>query len=833
MGAGGALSLSALLLAQVLLPPRWLDENSERLATPPGDQWELAAAATSRGTFVVWTDGRTDGAWGDVYAAHLDDAGAWQPPAGFLLAGGPLGQRLPSIACGAGQCLVAWVDTLAGFVAQRFTEAGVALEPAPRSLGFTAGGRPRLAFSGGQFMAAWNSSGSVWTVLVDLAGQPGAPVKRVDGNVTWCDEAALAGGAAGFLLQWQNALGAFAQALTVTGQAVAAPVQLSTVKSRRPQALARGAQWLTSWTVPNTTYAYSGPLHGRELAADGLTLSPERLLVASPLPNLETTLTSLGARTLVAWSTRGNPLRLFTTVLEEDGGVGPDQLVANTSDDNVLIAAAPVDGGVQLAWADQPVHAAYDLQAVRLDAAASRLGAPRALEKGPEDQRTPTLGVLTDGGLVAAWMTPATSDAGLNELRYVFLDPEGAPRGAPATFGGAGWLHFPVFIPSTDAPWLAWRRAASSTVLRYELVSLEAPLAAPVALSSTLETNAGPAVAVSAGAAAWLIYCGLDTGTWRLRGVRVDRSGARLDPPGRVLAASCSGNTPAAAWASGPGTLLVVEGEDPLQAQRFAADGAALDATARALAIGSYPKRPALASDGQDYLLAWVDFWEQVYCQRVDGTTGDLVGAPLLVRAHPSALHAGQGRVLATFDGRDYVLTLSDVTVDGGQDVWLARVPPDVQSVALEPFAVSPAAELPGALVTTSPGRVAAVGLAHHPTLSSARAFARVSASVPLGGLCLSAGECVSGVCTNNVCCPSDGTGCFALTDAGQPGDGGEPGDAGGPGDAGVTGTVPRPQASYAVGCGCQSVMELTPLLVWLLARRRRDVRGRPERQEG
>lgn len=859
------LGWSVVAAAQSLGPVRFVEVPGAPARVPlGGDQLQPSAAPVAGGVFVVWADLRASTHFADVYGAWVDLAGRWTPSTGFPITTGVLGQSKPAVCCGDSQCLVAWTSTLNGVQVKRY---GIDLQPLdllPRGVsGGVQAGEVRCAAGPGDFLVTWSqwATGVIRSALIAADGTPG-PARQVSGATGYHLEPDVAWNGLEYRVVWRRSnIGLMTAPVSVTGLP-GTEVQLAAGDGQSPRIVAEGSDWATTWVLKPSANVYSGPLQGRRIASDGTQLPPFTL--GSESAAFATGLARAPGSTLLAWHRQGGDQARYVAPWWLDGGLGAPVRVGPPSIDDAVTTPtlAAFDGGVLHLSVDRPTFTDLDLRAVVLDDVGQPLSSQSSTGLQPDWHLSPTIAASPDGGFDVAWVSPVSSaDSGVTEIRVARLAGDGALVLPPRSIvSGAFRVETPLLIDGLDAPGLVWLRRGS-------LFTQDNPLSfAP--LDATLSPGApqrldGPGCclgnlhAVPMGTATWVLYVEYET-SLSLHGVRVARDGSLLDARGRRLASGRAAHY-ASAFAPDAGTLLVVSAGDPsVMVQRFQADGTPIDLQERSLNLGSYPQRPAVASSGADFLLAWVDASDVVRAVPLSGATGTPSGPAIQLT---SAMPTDATRLSLVFDGREYLLSFDAPSADAGEDVLLARFSAAGQLQDVVPLIDGPGEQHGYRLARSGPGRVGAVGTTLDPSAGVLRTSVRVRTALPPGAACLLDPECLAGPCVAGRCCdplsmscdPADGG---ALeppdggtedggtedggTEDGGTGDGGT--EDGGTGDGGTedgltgdggtggggpdAGTTPGP-GSYLVGCGCASPGEAAGLAALALALRRRGRRHR------
>lgn len=205
-------------------------------------------------------------------------------------------------------------------------------------------------------------------------------------------------------------------------------------------------------------------------------------------------------------------------------------------------------------------------------------------------------------------------------------------------------------------------------------------------------------------------------------GTRVLANGTVSNPTGVAYAPLTGEQTrPALAF---NGTAYLVAWEDSssgsihIQGARVARDGTLLSAKPGiALATGPYEQaRPAIASDGTRWLVAWQEYRSSYSDQQVRGTFVAPDGTVLdpASRALVSSAYTTNPRIRLAFDGTNYLMAWvaqgSSSDPWAGDDIFAARVGPD--GTVLDPAGIAlttaPSSQSEPALATTRTGALVA-----------------------------------------------------------------------------------------------------------------------------
>jgi hypothetical protein len=380
------LVLATMLLSSLAAPAsaRWPHDpitGGVPVCTATGNQSTPQIIADgSGGTFLVWTDARSDG--GDIYAQRLDPAGTplWTPE-GVLVCGAIHNQYLPALVSdGTGGAIVTWADlrgSSTDLYAQRLDGDGTRL---------------------------WTTDGVVVSATTNIQSVPClVPDDSGGAIIAWQD------------LRSGSSYDVYAQRISATGAALWATNGVALTMATGQQYLvaiapdgARGAivAWTDGRSGTNDIYARRVNASGTPMwTADGLAVCTAVGSQAAPqlVPD------GLGGA-IVAWADpRSGSYDLYAQRL---GPLGELRWVADgvpvcvASGDQIELALlADGAGGCFAAWCDYRSGSAYDIYAQRLTAA----GAPVWTVNGigvcvaAQSQLYPALDSDGAGGVLVVW----------------------------------------------------------------------------------------------------------------------------------------------------------------------------------------------------------------------------------------------------------------------------------------------------------------------------------------------------------------------------------------------------------------------------------------------
>lgn len=418
------------------------------------------------------------------------------------------------------------------------------------------------------------------------------------------------------------------------------------------------------------------------------------------------------------------------------------------------------------------------------------------------DQFLPAIGVGGDARLVV-W---TDTRSGLAQILGRFVDPDGRPLGN--TFDISS-LPYPVLQPALG--WngehflVAWTCAPDDggIEVRGRLVSPDGGLPGGVIDVSFVGGSNATRPLVASHGGGWLVAYTRETGALReVRGVTLDPAGARTSS--LLTLSPGAGDFPSMVWNGSHYVLAWVVPTDAgreLLLRRFEADAAVVDVDPLVVASGAdAPLAPsvAAAADG-GWLVSWVaigspnELWVRRY--GADATPEGLVER-VAVDARGTVRS-----VSASWDGRRGVIA------------WAGQSALFVTPLETPPLLHTPA---PSGLAPSVVWRAPGSGLLVSQDLDAGGVMVRRISPSPDGLSCTQGWDCASAVCVSGVCCATACAGACSTGVCEPPGtpDAGQP-----PGDAGSL----AGRATFAVGCGCASLVDQVLTLLVLLALRRRS----------
>lgn len=768
------------------------------LVDPPSAQDSVAMAGVADKLLAVWEDERYQRGRSRLLGAWVGDATASNPALinRFVLGTGHRPQRRPDIASGPNAFLVVWVEGEGAANEIRgvwVSSAGAVGTPFVIAATNNTEGNPQVAAdpSTGVFVVTWESNVDVGPItavrLMENGTTPVAGPVALTNGVSSKRASKVAFDGLRFVVVWDdNRAGT---KIDLFG--------ISFLPSTFPAA-SQGTQLLPTVTQSRTSPELIGGAAGQSLLTYPLSTTstmPASRLNSSPLGAIDgDAIVPLGNALVNGYyESTTNQYRLFAmtgpsnnaelrsrTLRANDGGIGNNSIVevsGLSSSGPVKTGRTPANGFDygQLAWAEgEPGSTFFGEQNLRHRSFGT--GGAVRFALGAESQDGLAAVSMGNGAALVGWAHHSgeeqTNDGGY-DLGWRVLRAD-AGHGAPVVVARSGYQREPKVAVAGTRGLVVGRAPLSGGGRNGEdLVAAQVDLSTNTTqafFTAALFAN-GPHAVTSAGGR-FLVVWGENGGTnWALRSALLAATVTAHDGgfQERVYGA---GDVSAMGFgaATGNGGLVAAMVGNPsgpfdVSAVRTFEDGGV---STSALAVGAARQvqadlsAPAVDFDGTNFLVAWVD-------SRNTATTGtDVYGARVspagtLIDAFdgvPLDVRPGNARDLSlSFNGRHHVLAVTQEGADGGTDVSVQWLRPDLsvlhaQDVATLENERGPAlADLGNGhtLLAFTRERVAASVMAN-------RATARV-VKVGLGDVCTSAADCHSGFCTGGICCSEACTG--------------------------------------------------------------------------
>lgn len=290
------------------------------------------------------------------------------------------------------------------------------------------------------------------------------------------------------------------------------------------------------------------------------------------------------------------------------------------------------------------------------------------------EQLSPTALVAGGGTTLALFDGP--SAGWLTDVRALRLGAGGAPvEAAPFTVSSAANMQWrPAAASSGSAHLVVWEdyRRGTGSVVRGARVSSAGEVLDPMGIA--LSTGASPAVSPSVDwdGSRWFV-------TWasggRVEGVRVGTDGVVQGAPTTVATVGGFLEEPPRVAASATQHLVVWSSRQPkmqrvIAAQRVGFDGAAAGGVIAVSPPGASTSGPAVASDGEGFLVAWST--GDLVAARVSSSGAVLDPAGITV----SAAAGSQREPAVAWHGGGWSLVWTDGRSGPSTELWGARLSP-------------------------------------------------------------------------------------------------------------------------------------------------------------
>ncbi len=607
---------------------------------------------------VVWSDYRSKSSY-DIFGARVAADGSVIDAGGFIVSEAAGHQEAPAVAFDGVNYLVVWTDTRNGsddIYASRVDPAGNVLDPDGAVICAEAGAQadPMIAFSGSNYFVVWTDTRDVNQNIYGA---------RVDAGVTVLDPGGLA------VCDDPN------------------QQQLAAVSSN-------GEGWLVVWQDRRNAQP---DVYGARVSAGGIVLDPAGIAMAATASD-ETypAVTSNGVDWLVVWDEdRGTTSRdIIGTRVDTAGTVlDPAGIAVCDHPDYQGYPSASADGSNYLVvWHDIRNGGTWDAYAARLDSAGTVLdpgGLPVCLDASQQFG----FALAFDGAnWLIAWHDSRNDHKDIFGIRVssggsvvdgaaFLISNSSVDQAEPAmAFDGSNYL----------VVWHEWREGTLYDI-RATRVSPAGTVLDPAGIGVCTHSSDAmyPAVAFDGSnyLIAWQDY---RSGTSDIYAARVTPAGVVLSPGNfPVSTAADRQERPALAF-NGTRYLAVWQdrrsGGFDIYGARVSTSGSVFDAGGLLISDGYRDQaRPAVASDGQNYMAVWEDarnVYDDIYGARIGpgGAVLDTLG--ISIAGSPLA----QEHADVVYDGERYSVVWQDRRSNSDYDIYMSRV--DTDGLVLDPAGV-------------------------------------------------------------------------------------------------------------------------------------------------
>lgn len=651
--------------------------NTYSLLDEPGEPFRIGGnpvhvlqgnfGATPNGAFdgtnylVVWEELRHGSL--DVYAARVTRSGAVLDPDGIQITTGPAKQIKPAVAYDGSNYLIVWADDRNGTLdiyGTRLSPDGEVLDPEGIAVTTAAGTQsyPAVAFSASRFVVVWSDERKgrvdIYGVRISSAGvllddediliAPGIaseiPIDTSQFAVLpdgpWGPSIAAEGDT--FMIVWQTERAGnwqiYGGRLAASGTVLdpgGFVVSDNEEQEWYPWVASNGDEFLVVWHAVSGGGQNSWDVLGARVSSTAEVLDPDRIFISEHrfwqrYPSVGTD----GTNFLVVWanwtSTRQD---VYVTVVTPEGEV-------------VDILGVPVLKGQSfIQWRPGVVFGGEDFLVVT------------------QDERS-TSGADIYGVLVGADGQPV-------DRKIIGISTEGdGPWRPDVSFDGSNYLVTWGDLEEGSGRVYGARVSVDGTLLDIDSTPL----------TSAFSGAYGPAAAFD-GETHMVVWYDDRGGSWDIYGARVARTGILLDRGGiRISAAELEQQDPAIAF--GAGQYMAVwsdrrSGVWNIYGSRVSTGGYVVDPDGFPIATGdSDMHSPAIAFDGEDYLVVWEDLSSgtpEIYGARLT-TSGDLRDTGGFAISSGSE---GCNDPSIAFDGSSYLVVWRDFR-SGEGDIHAALV---------------------------------------------------------------------------------------------------------------------------------------------------------------
>lgn len=460
-----------------------------------------------------------------------------------------------------------------------------------------------------------------------------------------------------------------------------------------PAIASNGSGYLVAWTDDHVGYD-SDDLHGTRLDASGSRLDPSSITIsAADEIQEDAAIASDGTDYLVAWRDGRDDSDdedvYVAEVASSDGSVTPSSGPVASDADEFSPAVAHNGSRYTVVWSEQPKFqdssSSTDIvgSMISFSGSTPEAGSEYTVTDGPADESSPA--VVSDGAnFLVTWDDERNGDP--NDIYGARFDDTGSPLDANdfpiCAAAGSQWNPRVVFN-GTDyfAIWEDTRDTDPTTAPADDIygarITSSGTVRDPDGFIVSRRANAQNAPAIASNGTNYLAVWQDRRESYDIYGTRLDGAGNILEPSG--IAISTRDDFQGVPDVASNGTDYLVVWEDSqtnytypvINGKRVGgANGDVLDSSY--LAIGrhdDFQERPAVASDGSNYIVVWDD-GRGVYGAHV-GKNGT-VGTSREIDDNPY-----EGTVDVASNGTNYLAVWADYRVVGDeQSIYGQRLDP-------------------------------------------------------------------------------------------------------------------------------------------------------------
>ena len=535
-------------------------------------------------------------------------------------------QRAPAVAFNGVNYLVVWDGGLDGqsIYGARMSPAGVPLDP--NGIVVSAGHYPAVASVGSDFLVVWNVGYETHGVRVNGAG-------------------ALSG--------TETKLGS------------------STAPDSRPAIAANGSSYLVAWEDTRNAGTTGNDIYGAPESASGALTAGNIAITQASADQEDPSVASNGSGFLVVWADYRNSgttgWDIFGKQVSSSGvPQGSDFAISTASADQMLPAVAFNGANFLVVWQDgrNSGTSGQDIYGRQVSSSFVPLGSDIPIATEANDQPRPAVAAQGSSYLVVWWQARPLFDYYDIYGRLVASDGTPSSQGSFTIALGGDWNYSPAVSSDGSNFLVVWAGSAGAgptQVIAVRVTTSGTLLdSTPVLLSTEQDAQYSPAVA--ANGQNYLVVWEQDrVGVQNVFGARVSADGASiLDPDGIPMFVSGNNQVTPAVAASGSQYLVVWTesrsvGTTNIYGTRVSSAGAVSDPGG--LLIGSAnAMTPKVAGNASGkFLVVWTHNDTNVYGATVTGTSGQVSANFAICALVEQAWYAS-----VASDGQNFLVAWSD-----------------------------------------------------------------------------------------------------------------------------------------------------------------------------
>lgn len=683
--------------------------------------WSIAS--NGQDFLVVWLDSRSRAYaydWGydaympqlDVYGARIDASGVLLDPGGFQLSTGTGQHNTPSVASIGTDYLVVWEDWRespddqswpnSDIYGTRVTAAGVVQDPDNIAISTVAGNQqwPAVSTNGSDYLVAWSDLRPPSTALdvyctrvsadgvvasadgVQVSTHGGAYAPRITSNgtdylVAWADSRNWAA----------NGYDLYGARISAAGIVDETDIAISTAGSDQlaPTLASDGADYLVAWRDSRNGDAN---IYGARVTSSGTVLDSAGFVVTDAASDQgPPSLAFDGRQYFASWATSSpeSGAQIYGTTISVAGAVAHDDGVplfqAGTGSYWPLVAWNGTE--YFLLWFSryEYVHEAYG---ARLNVDGTAID-PYGIELAVGVNTEGAVGVASNGDdYLVAWADDRNGGPRELDIYGVRVSESGEIKDPTAIqiSSAPGPQQYPAVTSDGTDYFVIWNNASFTgwSSISGTRVTAEGVVEDPAGIAlSGYTAELAPAVVASSGTeylAVWEDARDVDTG-YSIYGTRVSGAGVVQDPGGIGIGL---GNSPSIASNGSNYFVAWTYAPTPqtrnLLGARVTTGGIVQDSTDIALDVAGdvWSPPPSVASNGTDYLVAWIKagVGSHVVCSAV--TSAGLVRDPGGVEISSMGWNL---RVSVASDGVGYFAAWASINPDPVSNIYGATLDAD------------------------------------------------------------------------------------------------------------------------------------------------------------